>query len=317
MPLRKPSTDLQSVAGDLSQEETVAAIVAIYVAAWGRLRSISLGMKTTDPRRAYFSGILANLENELRLLNAKTRKVAAKAIDNSARIGHSVAKKRLQLLGVTTIPKLTSTAITSSSATTAMQLTLDLLNNVAGMKKYTSQYTLAAQQRVTQNDRITKKIADGLGTGARRRDISSGIVSDLKTRISDGKVVDSAGRVYDVEYYAEMVTRTRIKAAANQAMLLTGVNAGLDLVQIDVHDAACPKCQPYSGKVYSLSGHDKRFPRLAVRFPLHPNCVCSYLWWTESAIRELPQYDALMDFSNSDDVVTSFADYKKKLGVTS
>jgi len=43
------------------------------------------------------------------------------------------------------------------------------------------------------------------------------------------------------------------------------------------HPGSCPICQQFEGRVYSISGKDKRFPKLDVAFSsgyanIHPNC---------------------------------------------
>lgn len=51
---------------------------------------------------------------------------------------------------------------------------------------------------------------------------------------------------------------------------------GTDLVIMSVHGASCPDCARYQGRVFSLTGRDKRFPRLPPEISLyggvHPGC---------------------------------------------
>jgi hypothetical protein len=50
-------------------------------------------------------------------------------------------------------------------------------------------------------------------------------------------------------------------------------NYGTDLVQVSSHNTTTKICMPYEGKVYSISGKDKRFPPLMNTPPYHPNCL--------------------------------------------
>lgn len=51
---------------------------------------------------------------------------------------------------------------------------------------------------------------------------------------------------------------------------------GTDLVIMEPHGCACPECAKYQGRVFSLSGSDKRFPRVPSAFfkygSLHDGC---------------------------------------------
>ena len=69
------------------------------------------------------------------------------------------------------------------------------------------------------------------------------------------------------------------------------------MVQISQHYPTCPLCAPIQGKVYSISGEDKRYPRYTddVRIPRHQNCLHS----VHPYVRELDDNAAAMErFSN-------------------
>ncbi len=86
--------------------------------------------------------------------------------------------------------------------------------------------------------------------------------------------VDRLGRKWRLDSYAEMVARTTTREASSIATINTCQEFGIDLVQISTHYPTCEKCAPLQGKVFSISGKDKRYPRLAdeYRTPIHPNC---------------------------------------------
>jgi len=71
-----------------------------------------------------------------------------------------------------------------------------------------------------------------------------------------------------------MVARTTTREAASVATLNTCQEFGLDLVWITTHYPTCEKCAAVQGKVFSISGKDKRYPKLTDEYrpPLHPSC---------------------------------------------
>jgi hypothetical protein len=84
-------------------------------------------------------------------------------------------------------------------------------------------------------------------------------------------------RYIRMDAYANMVARSTTREVTNTATILQVSELGYDLVKISEHPGACPICQKYEGRVYSISGKDKRFPRLDVAFSsgyanIHPRC---------------------------------------------
>jgi len=86
---------------------------------------------------------------------------------------------------------------------------------------------------------------------------------------------DRLGREWRLDSYAEMVARTLTREAATVATINACKEFDIDLVKISTHYPTCHLCAPIQGKVYSLSGKDKRYPKYGedgVVIPRHPNC---------------------------------------------
>ena len=86
---------------------------------------------------------------------------------------------------------------------------------------------------------------------------------------------DSAGRGWDAATYAEMATRTAVLNASRVGHEQTLTANGLDLVIVSTGFQSCPACDPWEGKVLSLTGDTSGYPtmddaRQAGLF--HPNC---------------------------------------------
>jgi len=92
-----------------------------------------------------------------------------------------------------------------------------------------------------------------------------------------GKITDKRGFPLNVDAYATMVVRTAQTVAHNYGVIQQITDAGQDLVKVSTHMTTCPICIVYEGRVYSISGNDKRYPKLSEAFnsgysTLHPNC---------------------------------------------
>ena len=76
-------------------------------------------------------------------------------------------------------------------------------------------------------------------------------------------LTDSAGRTWTPEAYAQTIVRTNSTQAATETQFQRMEELDEDLVEISSHIGARPKCAPYQGKVFSVSGKSKQFPALS------------------------------------------------------
>lgn len=74
---------------------------------------------------------------------------------------------------------------------------------------------------------------------------------------------DAAGRQWALESYVEMATRTGTGHAMLEGTLNSYKAAGHDLVIISDAPEECRVCRPFEGRIFSISGKDKRYPSLA------------------------------------------------------
>ena len=64
-----------------------------------------------------------------------------------------------------------------------------------------------------------------------------------------------------------MTSEERISEAKNlnnevtTKMLNLAKEYGTDLIEVSVHGSPCEECAKYQGRIYSISGNDKRFPK--------------------------------------------------------
>lgn len=99
----------------------------------------------------------------------------------------------------------------------------------------------------------------------------------------------SNGAEMPLNAYAAMVARSARIETTNISAIGGALEDGTDLVKMTSVSQCCKLCGAYQGKVYSISGKDKRFPALfktvlknGYALP-HPNCRHEFIPWFEEA----------------------------------
>lgn len=90
---------------------------------------------------------------------------------------------------------------------------------------------------------------------------------------------DRSGRMWNMRTYTEMVARTTTMEAHLQGTANRLVEQGHDLVKVSTHHGACEKCQPWQGKILSITGKTEGYPTLEEAKEaglFHPNCRHAY-----------------------------------------
>ena len=90
---------------------------------------------------------------------------------------------------------------------------------------------------------------------------------------------DRAGRVWDMETYAEMATLTAIERATRAGYMDVVREFGYDLVIISDHYGACPICEAWQGVVVSIDGKTPGYLTLddaEAAGVFHPRCMHDY-----------------------------------------
>lgn len=75
-------------------------------------------------------------------------------------------------------------------------------------------------------------------------------------------LVDRSGKVWSAEAYSQMVVRTNVRQVATDTQLERMFEIDNDLVEISSHVGARELCEPYQGKIFSLSGRSNKYPSL-------------------------------------------------------
>jgi len=130
---------------------------------------------------------------------------------------------------------------------------------------------------------VKKKINERIISGQLEGKALDNVKREVKQLVEDTgftALVDRGGKHWTIDSYAEMLVRTHVIKANGEGTKNRLLANQVDLVEISTHSTACTICQPYEGKVYSLTGKSEGYDK-APELPIHPNCRHSYMPYIE------------------------------------
>lgn len=292
--------ELKGYAAEIFLDKQVEQLAAIYGKAKRDLILKIRDLATTDKARYRAMQLLAQVNAEIAGLNRVIRKWSEINGKRAYDYGLNIAQERLRALDITRFVNFDARIHVGAVNVLVDQLTIDLLGANDSMQKNITRFIRSTQQKIIEDTQISRMVAQGIIEGQTRRNISDRIYDEFQKRLTDGRLIVINGRNYDPEAYSKMVARTRFMEASNQASVNSALQYGLDLVQVSVHSGACPICQPFQGKIYSISGADKDFPLLDQRPPYHPHCRHVLLPINRESLEERGLLSGSIRYSNSD-----------------
>jgi hypothetical protein len=147
----------------------------------------------------------------------------------------------------------------------------------SGQKKLNKLFRSTQQVNITEEE-LNKSIIEGF---QQKRSLYGARKSAQQALLNDALdkkyivVMDKNGDPidYGIKTYAELVARTKLTEAQSSGTVNLAVATGSDLVQVSSHNTKTPFDAQFEGKVFSISGEDKRFPPAVFLPPFHPNCI--------------------------------------------
>ncbi|MDF1510588.1 minor capsid protein [Robertmurraya sp. DFI.2.37] len=130
--------------------------------------------------------------------------------------------------------------------------------------------------------------------GVSRRQATKDAIAEAKQSGITGMIAKNGTRIPAEKYMANVIQYHQRKAHV-EGSINRMIDNNQDLVYVNYVGITCEHCAKYQGRVYSLSGKDKRFPRLETRPPYHSHCVHSTSPWIEEYMDEGELKQALKD----------------------
>lgn len=128
----------------------------------------------------------------------------------------------------------------------------------------------------TLRKQVRQDIALGRLDGASVREIKKVVTQTLGDR-GFTVLLDRGGNQWELSRYSEMLTRTHLIRANNEATINRAGDFEIDIVEVSTHGATDEICAGYEGKIFSISGKSREYPKLEEEPPFHPNCKHSLL----------------------------------------
>ena len=306
-------SELSSLAKEMYLRTQIGQLQAVYSASQAKLRAL-LRTILTDFQRIRAEAILKQVNQIVASLNTQVYRWAKNSLPQAYERGIDLAAERLSALGVTRFVKYDAEIHTAAVNVLVDDVTIELLMANDSISKYFNRVIRQTQQRLIEDAEISRQIAEGLIQGEARKTVSDAILKTLRQQMGNEQFIVINGRNYRPDSYASLIARTRTREATSQGTINTSLRYGVDLVQWDSHFEPCEYCQQFSGRVFSISGNDDRFPELTERPPLHPNCKCVITPITRESLEKRGYLEEIVKLSNSPLIeVDSFSRFEEVL----
>ena len=271
----------------MANKPQLDVLIGIYREAQARLAEIITGNYGAGTR-TYYNSVLKQLERLMKQLEAETGQYISteiprqykKALDDTYAY---FKRNNLQMKRPDMFSHIHSDAV--SELANEMRYHINQGISIAGRR--VMRYLDTAKDNALRQAGLRSaalKAAAGQTVADMQKDLMQRLANDgfLTVQYGTGK------RAYQVglDSYAAMVARSTTREAGNLARENQLTENGYDLMMMTEHYPTCEACAVLQGRVYSISGRDKRFPPLSRAFPsgyrnVHPNCRHVMTYWIE------------------------------------
>lgn len=271
----------------MANKSQLDLLIEIYREAQARLAEIVTGNYGAGTR-TYYNSVLKQLERLMKQLEAETGQYISteipkqykKALDDTYAY---FKRNNLQMKHPDMFSHIHSDAV--SELANEMRYHINQGISIAGRR--VMRYLDTAKDNALRQAGLRSaalKSAAGQTVADMQKNLMQRLANDgfLTVQYGTGK------RAYQVglDSYAAMVARSTTREAGNLARENQLAENGYDLMMMTEHYPTCEACAVLQGRVYSISGRDKRFPPLSRAFPsgyrnVHPNCRHAMTYWIE------------------------------------
>jgi len=231
------------------------------------LKAVEASARNAKGSAAYYRSLWAQVEDKIRTLDMAVGSYSKQVIPLAYSYGVNEAVKGLLHLGLRAKGYDAFQKLHESS----IKILVENLNDNLIEANHLMGRRIKDEWRRAQLEAITRKQA----TGETWKQTQKSFTEQVAEK-GLGSFKDSMGRVWQIDRYAEMVSRSVTREATNSGLMAQLTSLGYDLVQMSSHSSPCPICAPLEGRVYSISGESKDYPKLDKAFGeyanIHPYC---------------------------------------------
>lgn len=263
----------------MDNQKQIDNLINVYRNSREKLLNTILDSNTSVSSKEYSYAILKQVEQELALLRKKTNNWIEDEIPKSYEAGIKDTIKQINDSGVDMdYPKQFSTLHIDAMNILAREMSFEIAQGTAMVGRQIKRYVEASQDEALRKLGL-ETVAEGLSSGQTTLQIKKNLISKIQ---NEGFCTIQYGsgdsiRQVPIDVYAATVARSTTREATNSATLNQLTDNDYDLVKISEHSPTCGICSMYQGRVFSISGNDKRFPKLDIAFNsgyfnIHANC---------------------------------------------
>ena len=231
-------------------------------------------LQTTQPRGTvtkYRKELLTQINKELELLQKNATPVMESLIKQSYVKGILFVNRKLGKKMNSVKESDIMRALSKTHRKTINVFIRNKLNDLSDVN-----YFIGRQIKDNIQKAVEEAVGLKLGTNETLKECKKNILRNFAEN-GINAIKTKNNRTIRLDAYADLVARSTVREVTNTATIKQVEELGYDLVKISSHTGACPICQKYEGRVYSISGKDKRFPKLDVVFSsgyanIHPRC---------------------------------------------
>jgi hypothetical protein len=146
----------------------------------------------------------------------------------------------------------------------------------SGQKKLNRLLRASQQVNITE-EALNKSVIEGWSEsrslyGSKKRTQEALLKDALDKKYINVVNVNGDLMNFKITNYADLVARTKFTEMQTAGTVNISLAMGNDLVQVSSHNTLTPYDAQFEGKIFSLSGKDKRFPSAIDLPPFHPRC---------------------------------------------
>ena len=255
------------------------ALAKTYVNARDKLLDIIINYKGVGTK-TYYNTVLKNLTAEIKRLEAETGKYIGSAIPREYEQGlkdtyNYFKRNNLTMKRPSAFAQIHNDAIYGL----AREMQYHIGQGLAQAGRQVLRYLDESMDNALRKAGL-EAAAEKIAMGATVQDMKQNLIRRLQQEGFMTVQYGTGKNAYQVslDAYAQMVARSTTREAGNLARENQLIENGYDLVEMTTHYPTCEKCAMFQGRVYSLTGKDKRFPALMkTAFKsgyrnIHPNC---------------------------------------------
>lgn len=248
----------------ISVDKKVKKLIGIYTKAEKDLINTIAKKKIQGNSTVFYNEMLKQVQQELLRLKIFNTQWST---DITKQLYMQAYEEQLKLLNINTntLTKLHKEAIELVAS--------NMINNLNNALDFVGR-RIEDEIRDTGLSSTADKFATGYTIKQQQKKLAQELLDNNITSIKD-----KLGRNINIVSYASMVARSVVAETQNTCIKNLAKEHDKDLVKMTQHATSCKICQPYEGKIYSISGENNKYPALesvpgfsAGYNNVHPNC---------------------------------------------